>query len=277
MSVCDFEKYFADYITGELKNSEKLSFHAHLDNCATCPERLDEFYTLHNELKLRKRKDAPSEILIKYHNNLASEFANVPDKEPLAGFISSILHSIFWDRSYSFKIAEVVGLILIGVLIGWLIFYPASNIQNSNNSNAEYFPRPISKAEVEYINYYFQAAEFLLLELKNINADEPLNSVEFEFKKDIAQKLLIKTFIIHEVALRQNDPKILRFLSKMELLLYEVSNIPSEELSQSVESFNLIIDDSRLLDDARKFQKDLIKYQASARNFESLLEEGKEK
>ena len=130
----------------------------------------------------------------------------------------------------------------------------------------------------EYINYYFQAAELLLLEIKNIDIRTPLNRADVEFNKDIAQKLLIKTFIIHEIALRQNDPKILRFLSKMELLLYEVSNVPAEELSQSIDAFNIIIDDSRLLDDARNFQKDLIKFQGSKNNFDSLIEnKGEEK
>ena len=77
-----------------------------------------------------------------------------------------------------------------------------------------------------------------------------------------AQKLLIKTFIVHEIALRQNDPKILRFLSKMELLLYEVSNAPTEELTQSIDMFNIIIDNSNLLNDAKKFQREIINFQS---------------
>ena len=277
MKTCDFEKYFVDYVTGDLGNSEKMSFQTHLESCPTCPKQLDAFYVLHNKIKLRQRRKPDSELLVKYHKGLSLEFADSSQNEKFIKLLYKTIQSLFWERSLHIRIAEVAGLILIGIFIGWFIFYPQAEIQKPNNINPDYFTRPISKAEVEYINYYFQAAELLLLEIKNIDINTSLNRADVEFNKSIAQKLLIKTFIIHEIALRQNDPKILRFLSKMELLLYEVSNIPSEEMSQSMAAFNLIIDDSRLLDDAKKFQKDLIRFQESNKNYDSIIEEGEEK
>ena len=274
---CQYEKYFVDYVSGNLKDKEKLSFQMHLESCPTCPQQFDEFYTLHNKIKLRKRKNPDSELLTNYHKKLASEFSYDSQNKKLTNLIDKTIESIFWERSLRFRIAEVLGLILIGIFIGWLIFYPKTEINQSSNLNPDYFIRPISKAEVEYINYYFQAAEWLLLEIKNIDVNTALNKGDIEFNKSIAQKLLIKTFIIHEIALRQNDPKILRFLSKMELLLYEVSNVPTEELKQSMDVFHVIIDDSRLLDDAREFQKDLIRFQKSNAKYDSMTEEGEEK
>jgi len=274
MKTCDFEKYFVDYVTGDLENREKMSFQTHLESCPTCPKRLDDFYVLHNKIKLRRRRKPDSELLAKYHKRLSWEFTDSPQNVKLTNPIIKTIQSFFWERSLRFRIAEVVGLILIGIFIGRFVFYPQAEINNPNQNNPDYFTRPISKAEVEYINYYFQAAELLLLEIKNIDLKFPVNNADVEFNKNIAQKLLIKTFIIHEIALRQNDPKILRFLSKMELLLYEVSNVPSEELSQSVDAFNIIIDDSRLLDDARNFQKDLIRYQESPKNHDTIIKKG---
>ena len=277
MKTCDFEKYFIDYVTGDLRDREKISFQIHLESCQTCPNRLDEFYILHNKIKIRKRSKPNSELLAKYHKDLSLEFTDSSHDEKLTKLLIKTIQSFFWERSLRIRIAEVVGLILIGIFIGRFIFYPQTEIIVPNNVNPDYFTRPISKAEVEYINYYFQAAELLLLEIKNIDINTSLNRADVEFNKSIAQKLLIKTFIIHEIALRQNDPKILRFLSKMELLLYEVSNIPSEEMGQSMAAFNLLIDNSRLLDDAKKFQKDLIRFQESNNNYDSIIEEGEEK
>ena len=274
---CQFEKYFVDYVSGNLEEKEKRSFQMHLESCPTCPQRLDEFYFLHNKIKFRKRKNPDSELLTNYHKSLASEFSDGSQNKKLTNLIDKTIKSIFWERSLSFRIAEVLGLILIGIFIGWLIFYPQTEINQSGNINPDYFTRPISKAEVEYINYYFQAAELLLLEIKNIDINTSLNKGDIEFNKSIAQKLLIKTFIIHEIALRQNDPKILRFLSKMELLLYEVSNVPTEELKQSMDAFHVIIDDSRLLDDTREFQKDMVRFQESNTKYDSMTEEGEEK
>jgi hypothetical protein len=277
MKNCSFENYFVEYVSGELDNNEIIAFQSHLKTCPTCAERFDDFYEFHSNLKSRKRKKPKPDLITEYHKNLSSEFPDPNIGKKWSQQFEDLFQSFFWPKSLNIRIAEVLGLILIGVLIGWLIFYPQTEIHRNININPNYFHNPISRAEVEYINYYFQAAELLLLEIKNIDLKSPLNKTDIEFNKNIAQKLLIKTFIINEIALQQNDPKILRFLSKMELLLYEVANVPSEELSQSIDTFNLIIDNSRLLDDARKFQKDLTTYQQSNKNYDSILKENEGK
>lgn len=267
MKSCRFENYFADYISGELDKNEILSFQAHLDCCSTCPKRLDEFYEIHNILNKRKRVKAPSELLTNYHKTLKQKFSNHKIGSNWKQQIGRFIQSVFWERSLRLKIAEVVSLIFIGIIIGWFIFTPQPAPLINVNGNIEYFSAPISKAEVEYISYYLQAAELLLLEINNIEINSPINKSEIEFNKTIAQKLLIKTFIIHEIALRQNDPKILRFLSKMELLLYEVSNVSAKELDQSIDIFKVIINNSNLLDDARKFQKEFIDYRILSKSY----------
>lgn len=263
MKICPFEKYFIDYISGELDRNEMLEFQSHLNSCSSCPNKLEEFYETHYTIKDVKRPEPSQELLQQYYFNLSTEFESKENKNNINLNVSEWYQTIFGQRSWGIKLAEVVSLILVGILIGRFLFNPQPEILSLPISNQDYFPRSISKAEVEYVNYYFQAAELLLLELKNIDRQSSLSREELEFNKNIAQKLLIKTFIIHEIALRQNDPKILRFLSKMELLLYEVSNIPTSELSKSIESLNVIIDDSNLLNDARKFQKDFVRFHAS--------------
>jgi len=270
MKICSFENYFVDYVTGELDNNEIIEFQSHLGKCPTCSKRLDEFYIIHYSTKSQKRKEPPSELIKEYHQNLDYAFSESKKTNQWSKYVDNLFQTIFWRRSFSFKIAEVVGFILIGIFIGWLIFNPQPEIHTDKNTNPDYFIRPISTAEVEYISYYFQAAELLLLEIKNIEAKSPINKAELEFNKSIAQKLLIKTFIVHEIALRQNDPKILRFLSKMELLLYEVSNVPTEELTQSIDAFSVIIDESKLLDDTRKFQKEIINFQSPKNSDQNL-------
>jgi len=263
MKPCPFENYFAGYISGELDNSKIVEFQSHLLTCSTCPKKLNEFSEALYFLKSQKRKNPPPGLIKEYHENLDSIFTESNETNQWSRNIENIFQTIFWRRSLSFKIAEVVGFVIIGIFIGWLIFSPQPEIQQNPNLNPDYFTRPISKEEVEYINYYFQAAELLLLEIKNIDNNEKISYANIEFHKEITQKLLIKTFIVHEIALRQNDPKILRFLSKMELLLYEISNQDKEELASSLSSFTLIIDDTNLLDHARTFQNHLINFKNS--------------
>lgn len=72
--TCPYEKYFIDYVSGDLEEKEKLSFQMHLDSCPTCAQLIEEFYSLHNKIKHRKRKTPDSELLTKYHKSFHWNF-----------------------------------------------------------------------------------------------------------------------------------------------------------------------------------------------------------
>jgi len=260
MNHCEFEKYFIEYISGNLNDSEKLDFHEHLNTCTTCPRNLEKFYSLHQKLENRKRPEPDSNLLKNYHRSLSELFTDESQNYTLKNKISDFFNSLIPTQSPKIRFAEIVGLILCGIILGWFIFSPNNYPDNIESNSYEYFSKPINSTEIEYINYYFQAAELLFMELKNVNHTENNNIENIAFNKNIAQKLLIKTFIIHEIALRQNNPQILRLLSKIEILLYEISNLDDNTYQESFESFSLIIDETNLLNDIRKFQKQLIKY-----------------
>ena len=86
-----------------------------MEACPTCPQKLDEFYEIHNNVKLRNRKKPEPELLANYHKDLALEFADTSYKKSLFTILIKTIQSIYWSRSLRFRIAEVVGLILIGV------------------------------------------------------------------------------------------------------------------------------------------------------------------
>lgn len=263
MKTCEFEKYFVDYVSGELDKSEILQLQIHLEKCPTCPERLDQFYSTHQKILNRKRHYPGDSYLNNYHQSLEKIFSDTKEKENIFTKIWDIFDFLIHPRSVSFRLAEITALLLVGIIFGWLIFSP-SNIQyNLDYSGQQIFSKPISKKEVEYIKYYFQAAELLLTEIKNVNQQGNINYSEITFQKEVAQKLLIKTFMVHEIALRQNDPRILKFLSKMEVILYEISNLDEKELVSSLPSFTVIIDDANLLGNAKAFQNQLIKFNRS--------------
>ena len=104
MKTCNFEIYFVDYVTGDLENREKISFQTHLESCPTCPKRLDEFYVLHNKIKLRQRRKPDSELLVKYHKSLSSEFTDSPQNVKLTNlkFRSFFISSYYFSSIQSF-------------------------------------------------------------------------------------------------------------------------------------------------------------------------------
>ena len=82
-----------------------------------------------------------------------------------------------------------------------------------------------------------------------------LDTDDFILEQQTAQKLLIKTFLVHEVALKLNDPKMLKFLARMELILYEIANAEEEQLAETLSSVRFIIDEARLLTEVRELKE----------------------
>ncbi len=70
----------------------------------------------------------------------------------------------------------------------------------------------------------------------------------------MAQKLLIQTFVVHEISLRYNKTKLVKFLTNFELVLYELSNLSSEDLIDSLTAIKQIVEQGQLLQAANELQ-----------------------
>jgi hypothetical protein len=149
------------------------------------------------------------------------------------------------------RIVEVTALVTAGVLIGIFIMTGKKQQKSLPVLEPELFARPISNVDIDYMSYYFSASEMVLLEMMNSDSERE----DIILSKDVAQKLLMKTFLVHQIALRMNEPRILQFLSQMELILYEMSNIGPEEYAQTIEYIRMVIEEARLLEQVQDLQK----------------------
>jgi len=246
MNKCNFEIYFDEYIRGELAPDEDIQFIQHLESCKTCPESLNQFYRLHGYLSDRTRPDPPATLLKTYHNNLKTGLLiNRPFR-----FVTIILDKLFYTPSRWVRLVEVVVLLAIGFGIGLIYWNGAKEADNIVFDPPEYFAQPISKVDRDYMKYYFSASEMILLEM--MNDDE---EIELFLTREVAQKLLVKTFLVHELALKINEPDVLRFLGKMELILIELTNASDEELPERIKAMKEVIVDQRMLDEVRELHK----------------------
>ncbi len=247
MNTCDYQKYYSEYISGELPPDLDLEFYRHLMHCQVCEQEIERFYQVYRQLRSRRRP-APDAGLIKgYHRHLRSSFkASFSRMSP-----REFIHELIFTHSRAVRFAEVFLVLLAGILIGWFFFYDTGPSQMSVTATPEYHGKPISKQDIEYLNYYFLASEIVLLEMMNGELEED----DFVLEKETAQKLLIKTFRVHEVALRMKDPKILRFLTRMELILYELSNTDQDQLAETLASVRYIIDEAQLLGEVRELKQ----------------------
>jgi len=251
MHGCDINKYFSEYINEELSARHITWFYHHLDTFPHCSNQLEDYYQLHRVLMNYERAKPADMVLLDYYEGLGKLFIK-PNK--LYKSFPLWLSELIYPTSRWIRIAEVVALMLIGLVVGWFLFSYKQSPKIKEISAIGYYSKPISKEDLDYMHYYFQASEMILLEMSNMTSEDLKRESDFIIDTDIAQKLLIKTFLIHEMALSLNDPKMLGFLSKMEMILYDLSNTNEEEMDVILESIKLVIEKRNLIEESRRLQ-----------------------
>ncbi len=247
MTACKYQKYYSEYIRDDLAPELDIEFYRHLQSCKICELEIEKFYPIHRQLQERQRTKPDPELISIYHQNLRNLFT--PVRRSMS--FTEMMHELIFTHSRWLRLAEIAALLIIGVLLGRILFDNGESPVPPVKTDIDYYGRPISKQDMEYLNYYFLASEMVLLEMVNGDVDED----DFFLEKETAQKLLIKTFMVHEVALKLNDPKILRFLTRMELILYELSNAEQDQLAETLSSIKFIIDEAKLLSEVRELKQ----------------------
>jgi hypothetical protein len=251
MVLCDFEKYFGEYIDGKLNRETEINFVRHIEDCATCRSRLDEYYEMHRLVKNVKRPEPDNALVERYKSKLSSVFGKTHPVKLWYYSVDDFLNRILPSPSLWWRVAAAVIVLIFGIFIGRFLLKPADSEQMMISETPYIWEKPISNADIEYINYYLLASEMILLEIENLDPEDS----DLLISNDTAQKLLIKTFLVHESALQLNEPQLLRFLSKMELILYELANAEEGQDEELLESIRMVINNSDLLEEVRSLQK----------------------
>lgn len=265
MPINPVGKYFAEYIEAELSDAEMIKFHNLLAQDSTFADHLDKFYQIHHQLK-QYRRSQPDQILFhEYHANLKRQFyPSISVRRNVAHRLSIIIKNLIHTKSLWVRTVEAFALVLIGIMLGWILFYGGDDNGVTVDRSSEYFSNPITDDDRNYIYYYFQASEIVLLEIDNMNEAQFKEGYDIYLNKEIATKLLKKTFFVHDKALQLNDIRILRFLGKMEIIMYELSNMHEGEVDEALEAVRMVIRDADLLEEAKRLQVVMEKARSSA-------------
>lgn len=242
---CNFEHYFEGYFSGDLSASEQRDLQEHLSKCSICQDKIDRYYSVYIKLKSYHRPATPPSIKETYHTRIESDFNSGKFIHDVRLFIEKF----FTGRTPVIRFAQFSTLVLIGVIIGWLLFAPVEPQIILRNSDPYNMARPISSVDMDYAYYYLLASEMVLLEIQNSTEQS-----DFYFNRELAQKLLIKTFRVHEIALKLNNLHLLNFLGRMELILHDVSNSKDEDISEALVTIKMVINEANLLPEVKSLQ-----------------------
>jgi hypothetical protein len=237
-SSCEYDIYFEGYFHGDLSPAEELAVQTHLLNCPRCRNKIEAFYRAHSALKEYERPTPPAELAKAYHKNVNLSYG----KETFTQKLLLLIYSLTSYRSATFRLAELAMLLIIGFIVGWIIFAPSKEpIVISGNYPGQYL-RPVTGVDIDFVYYYLVASEILLLDIQNTGENS-----DFSIDRELAQNLLIKTFRIHEIALQLNNLRLINFIGHMQFLLPEVSNTKPEELKEFIDTIKMVIKQANLL------------------------------
>jgi hypothetical protein len=243
-NCCDFENLFESYFRGGLSPAEELSLQKHLLTCPECTKKIDDFYLVHLRLSSFERPAISADLLNEYYKQVDLSFG----KETMNQKIGLLINRFISRPPPVIRIAQLALLLVTGIIIGRFIFSPSEPEMIMQIGTPYQTTLPVTKEEINSVYYYLQASEIILLEIQN---------AESFLDRELAQSLLIKTFRVHEIALQLNNVQILKFLSHMELLLYEASNFTDDEANEILETIRMVIRETDLIVKVKDLQSAL--------------------
>jgi hypothetical protein len=241
---CEFEKLFESYFRGDLSPAEELNLQKHLLICSQCSKKIDDFYSVHLRLSSFERPPISDELLNAYYKQVDLSFGKETVNQRIALFINRFISK----PPLIIRIAQFALLLVTGIIVGWFIFSPPEPEVIMQFGTPYQTTLPVTKENINSVYYYLQASEIVLLEIQN---------AESYLDRELAQSLLIKTFRVHEIALQLNNVQILKFLTHMELILYEASNLKDDEEAEVLETIRMVIRETDLIVKARNLQSAL--------------------
>jgi hypothetical protein len=150
------------------------------------------------------------------------------------------------NRSPIYRAIQFTTLIIIGLIVGWLLFAPIEPKIVFQRTEPYQESQPISMKDLDYVQKYLQISEMILQEIQNEN--------DFYLNRELAQKYLIKTSRVLVIAYQLNNTRMINFLNHMEQLLHEASNLNEENIDESVAIIRKIINDFKILREIRELK-----------------------
>lgn len=248
MNSCQYENLLPDYCSGDLSRAEQASVKNHLDTCDSCRKLVEELTEVQALLAQRSRPKPTAELLKEYRSMLSAQFKPAAPNKRNA--VETLRHLIS-GKTISWRVVQVACLLLVGLLLGRLIYNP------SKSERVSIEQRPVQHSEeLRFISDFLVESEMLLLEIVNRDlAKLDQYPDDFVLDSNTAQQLLMQTFVLHQHALQLQINGLPELLTQMELILYELANTETrEDRTQLTQELKKVITSNRLLDVSRELR-----------------------
>jgi hypothetical protein len=250
---CLFEKQIPDYLAGELQEKQLAEFEQHLSDCNYCSNELESLSAVHTALENYERPEPDKELVKAYKNELLDLFPKESKISSWQKAFSNFWESAFAPRPVVLRFAQAAVILLFGIFLG------RSLLREQPEGNVALVPAQLAATQVsstinnKLLNDFFVESEILLLGLDNYSAVE-IETEMVEINKEMAQRLLVQTSQLQQAANQFNDESVIGYLTKLELLLLELSNVDDANIIQAFTDVRNIVKETDLLQASKEAQ-----------------------
>jgi hypothetical protein len=249
----NFEAQMRRYEAGEMSAEEKRQFEETLRIIETS-DFGEDYAPIVAQLKQHRFAGPPQHVMQAYRSQLADIFPVEDKPAATAG------RTIKWGQVFSgkpvWRYLQFAAVLLLGIFLGRWMLQPGSTTTEA----AMMMPQPllqihdISSKDWQNLQKFLLESEMVLLEIDNmpekITYDTDLVNQQIQTSKS----LLAMIPIAEQIGVQMNDIKFVRFLGRLEMLLYEVANLSEKDTASELNLIQSIIRDSGLLFECRQLR-----------------------
>ena len=229
---------FLEYFYGELDASKQQFLKDHLSVCKKCTSEFNEMKGLLQFTGKRFRPEPPKEFWDSYEERLAKRIQKKRFSE--AGQES------WWKRrwknftfapKWTFQAAAALALIVIGVIIGRIIFSPSlPEIQQVTQQHGLISPLQPSPTLVHRSQNYIERSKLILLALVNFDpATEDPYALDLPYQQQVSRELVQEASLL-KIELASSDQERLEdLIASLEIILLQIANLESESDFEAIE------------------------------------------
>ena len=245
-----YRDIFIDALYNGLSPEKKQDFDTHLKTCPECATAFSGLGMTLGVMDQRQRSEPDPVFWSGYWDRLVPR---LEEKEKTTKFIPGLWRRltqiIILQPNWAIGTAAAVGLLLIGVFIGKLVFSPIDSGQQISGSFADASSEDAKMVSLESrTGQYLRRSKVLLLGLINFDSEtEDSYALDLTHQKEISQEL------VHEASFLKNElqnsarMQLLQLITDLEVILLQIANLESEHDLSAIEMVKSGVDSRGVL------------------------------
>jgi hypothetical protein len=223
---------------GELVPKEKTLFEKHIGSCSSCAAEFKKMAETLRTMDERVRPDPGRDFWDRYWYRLAGRMGEEKSAEQTSRSWGKKLGRV-WNLSprWAFQAAAAVALLVGGVLIGRIMFFPGRTPVDSARRGEPVSPvQPAENDPVLRARNYVDRSKLVLLALVNYDpATEDSYALNMPYQKQVSQQLVKQAGGLKSDLKDPSQRRLRELVADLETILLQIANLESKNDLEAVE------------------------------------------